>query len=143
MSQFPSFIDDADTCYLPLCFADIKYYYDKNSRIESVAICYKYRYCMNVDSKQLGMYNRKVFELQTDQFYIINMECVEVPVLMIHACCINKNQVSKYFGINDNSFRQGLCSKKRDKLYHNCTKNLFFFLDPYISRNCSVLYIQA
>ena len=44
-------------------------------------------------------------------YYLVDMDIVDVPVLMIHACCINKQQTEKYFGIQNN-WRNGLCTKR-------------------------------
>ena len=100
------------------------------------------------------MYNSKVFQLLNDidnqnqdnqdnqlSYYMLDMDQVDYPVLMIHACCVNRQQSDKYFG-QRNDWRTGLCSKRQAKLYHNCYKNNFFFLDPYVARMHRLIYFD-
>ena len=152
-NNFPSIMSKADECQLPLIFVKIFYQYHNYPRELSFAIGLKYKYRRDIHCEQLGMYNRKVFELLNTNnnnnnnnnqqlYYLMNMDTVDFPVLMIHACCINKQQNEKYFGIQNN-WRNGLCTKRCANLYHNCLKNNFFFLDPYIARLHRLIYFDA
>ena len=138
-----------DEILLPMIFVEIHYKYDKDDRQLNAAIGLKYRYRRDVNCRQLNMHNRKVFQLlnQPDQdnkfsYCMMDMDQIDYPVLMIHACCINKQQSDKYFGTR-RDWRSGLCTKRQANVYHNCNKNNFFFLDPYIARLHRLIYYDA
>ena len=128
---------------MPLVFCDINFDYDNYNHTHTIIICYKYANRHDISSESLGMCNRKVFQLKTNKYETVLMEHLGVPVLMIHACCVNKEQAIKYFQIDGDDWQTGKCIKQRFQLYHNFHKNKYFFLDPCIGRTHRVIYLFA
>ena len=139
----------ADEIQLSMLFVQVEYKYDQDERQLNASIGLKYKYRRDIQCRQLGMYNRKVCELlnqlnQDNQpsYCMLDMDQIDFPVLMIHACCLNKQQSDKYFGEKPN-WKQGLCMQRQPNIYHNCLKNNLFFLDNYLARLHRMLYWDA
>ena len=143
VERIPSFISTAQLCYMPLVFCDINFDYTNYNRTHTIIICYQYDHRPDISCESLGNCNRKVFQLKPDKYQTIVMEHLDVPVVMMHACCLNKEQATKYFQIDGNDYQTGKCNKRGFRLHHNFDKNKYFFLDPVIGRTHRPIYLFA
>ena len=99
-----------------------------------------YRYVHLSSLKSFNIDNRQMFQVLSNVIEIGNVNDIQLPIWMSHACCINKKQLTQMYGDAIHNVKGGLCNVVNDTLVHNCRYNKLFFLDPYTLRWNKLLY---
>ena len=139
---YESFLSFDDEFYLPKLFVQVNIVVSKDSKYqtkyEMIAICSKFDYRDDIDCKKFYLHNRMIFQLNVNQYHCVFVDNIKFPVIMVHLCFLNREQVLKCFGNDYNG--DGLCHKSNFRILHNCNKNRFFALHPFVGRNVDLLY---
>ena len=108
------------------------------TKCTTLAICWKFDYRDDIDCKQFILHNRMIFKLDTENYHCIFVDDIKFLVKMVHLCFLDRQQVLNCFGKDYNG--NGLCTKSGFRILHNCRKNRFFALHPFVGRNVDLLF---